>query len=161
MAQTTTTTKPAAKTTKGAAKPAAAAKTTTKGAKPAAAAKPAAVKTPLHYVKDSFRPGSGAALFAYTMAWLQESGLIDGGDIARADALKFAGATAVQYHTKNGRFLDKGGRLSLNPATNAANFFADRRHETETREAFRAMMRTGQPDGKLIKQAAAFGKLDA
>jgi hypothetical protein len=156
MAQTTTT-KPAAKTTKpAAAKPA---KTTTKPAKttPAAAAKPA----PLHYIKDSFRPGSGAALFAYTMAWLQESGLIDGGDISRSDALKFAGATAVGYHTKNGRFLDKGGRISLNPATNAANFFADRRHETETREAFRAMMRTGQPDGKLIKQAAAFGKLDA
>ena len=142
---TTTTTKPAAKTAKPAAK---------------TAAKPAAVKAPLHYVKDSFRPGSGAALFAYTMAWLQESGLIDGGDIARADAVKFAGATAIGYHTgKTGRMEDKGGRIKL--SATGANFFADRRHSTEDREAFRVMMRTGQPDGKLIKQAAAFGKLDA
>jgi hypothetical protein len=114
----------------------------------------------LHYIKDSFRPGSGAALFAYTMAWLQESGLIDGGDIARADAVKFAGATAIGYHTgKTGRMVDAGGRVKL--SATGANFFADRRHSTEDREAFRAMMRTGQPDGKLIKQAAAFGKLDA
>lgn len=160
MAQTTTT-KPAAKTTKpaAAAKPA---KTTTKPAKTApAAAKPAAAKpAPLHYIKDSFRPGSGAALFAYTMAWLQESGLIDGGDIARADAVKFAGATAIGYHTgKTGRMIDNGGRIKLSPT--GANFFADRRHSTEDREAFRAMMRSGTPDGKLIKQAAAFGKLDA
>ena len=155
-----TASKPAAKT--AAAKPAkTAAKPASKPAKPAAAAaaKPAA-KTPLHFIKDSFRPGSGAALFAYTMAWLQESGLIDGGDIARADAVKFAGATAIGYHTgKTGRMVDNGGRVKL--SATGANFFADRRHETETREAYRAMMRTGQPDGKLIKQAAAFGKLDA
>lgn len=137
----------------------AAAKTAKPGKTAPAAAKTApAVKAPLHYIKDSFRPGSGAALFAYTMAWLQESGLIDGGDIARADAVKFAGATAVQYHTKNtGRMIDNGGRVKLSPT--GANFFADRRHSTEDREAFRAMMRTGQPDGKLIKQAAAFGKV--
>ena len=154
-----TATKPAAKTTKPvSAKPA---KTTTKATKPAAAAAPVSVaKTPLHYVRDSFRPGSGALLFAYTMAWLQESGLIDGGDISRSDAVKFAGATAIQYHTNNTkRMEDKGGRIKL--SATGANFFADRRHSTEDREAFRAMMRTGQPDGKLIKQTAAFGKLDA
>ena len=154
MAQTPTA-KPAAKTAKPAAKTA---KPAAKTAKPAAAAKPAAKPAALFAIRDSFRPGSGALLFAYTMAWLQESGLIDGGDISRADAVKFAGATAIQYHTgKTQRMEDKGGRIKL--SATGANFFADRRHSTEDREAFRAMMRTGQPDGKRIKAAAAFVKL--
>lgn len=132
--------------------------TTTKPAKPAAAAKPAAKPAALFAIRPSFRPGSGALLFAYTMAWLQESGLIDGGDISRADALRFAGSSAVKYHTESTRHMvENGGRIKLSAI--GANAFADRRHDTETREAYRAMMRTGQPDGKLIKQAAAFDKL--
>lgn len=168
MAKTTTTTKPAAvkpaaKPAKPA-KPAAAAKTaktTAKPAKtedkPAAATKPAAT---LYAVRPGFRPGSGHLLFAYTMAWLQETGLIDGASIPRAHAVKFAGQSAVQYHTdKTGLFKETAGRVSLAPG--AANKFADRRHETDIREAYRGMIRTGTPDGKHVKQNAAFEKIDA
>ena len=110
------------------------------------------------YIKDSFRPGSGSALFAYTMAWLQESGLIDGGSIDRAAAVKLAGATAIGYHTtKTGRMVDTAGRISLAPG--AANKFADRGHSAEQREAFRTIIRTGQPDGQHVKTAAAIGKI--
>lgn len=164
MAQATTT-KPAAKTAKPAktapavktAKPAKTAKTAAKTEdKTAPATKPAA----LYAIRPGFRPGSGHLLFAYTMAWLQETGLIDGGSIPRAHAVKFAGQSAVQYHTdKTGLFRETAGRVSLAPG--AANKFADRRHETDIREAYRGMIRTGQPDGKHIKPAAAFEKIDA
>ena len=154
----------------------AAVKTATKTA-PVKTAKPAATKTKteaktktpaatktevkpaeLHYIKDSFRPGSGAPLFAYTMAWLQASGLIEGGSIDRAAAVKFAGSTAIGYHTnKTGRMVDKDGRISL--AAGGANFFADRHHSADQREAFANIIKTGQPDGTNVKTAAGIGKI--
>ena len=111
-----------------------------------------------HYIKDGFRPGSGRALFAYTMAWLQVSGLIDGGSIPRATALKLAGSTAIKYHSeKTGRMVDDGTTVKLSPT--GANFFADRPHDAKDREAYAAMLTTGQPDGRLIKTPHAIGTL--
>jgi hypothetical protein len=148
--------KAAAKTsTKPAAKSAPAKKTTKKAATVAA-------NGAQFYIKDSFRPGAGGLLFAYTAAWLQETGLVDGGAIPRADATKLAGATAIGYHVNDtGRFVDNGGMISLAPDA-APYFFEGRRtHADAQREAYREMLRTGKPDGTLIKQAAAFGKLAA
>lgn len=145
------TAKPAATKTKTAAKTEARTKT-------APATKTEAKPAELHYIKDSFRPGSGAPLFAYTMAWLQASGLIDGGSIDRAAAVKFAGSTAIGYHTnKTGRMVDKDGRISL--AAGGANFFADRHHSADQREAFANILKTGQPDGTNVKTAAGIGKI--
>lgn len=111
-----------------------------------------------YFIKDSFRPRAGRMLFAYTMAWLQETGLIDGGAISRDQATKLAGATAIGYHVnRTGRMVDKDGSISLAPG--GANFFADRQHDGKDREAFATMLRTGQPDGERIKAAAAFGPL--
>ncbi len=137
----------------------------TKKAAPTKAAKktaPATQNGANYFVKDSFRPGAAALLFAYTAAWLQETGLVDGGSISRADATKLAGATAIGYHVNDtGRFVDNGGKITLAPDA-APYFFEGRRnHSDEVREAYRAMLRTGQPDGKLVKQASAFGKLAA
>lgn len=114
----------------------------------------------VYFIKDSFRPGAGGLLFAYTAAWLQETGLVDGGTISRADATKLAGATAIGYHVNDtGRFVDDGGKLSLAPGA-AEYFFEGRRtHDTTTRETYREMLRTGKPDGKLVKQAAAFAPI--
>ena len=126
--------------------------------KTAPATKTEAKPAELHYIKDSFRPGSGAPLFAYTMAWLQASGLIDGGSIDRAAAVKFAGSTAIGYHTnKTGRMIDKDGRISL--AAGGANFFADRHHSADQREAFATIIKTGQPDGQHVKTPTAIGKI--
>lgn len=143
--------------------PAKGAKNASKGAKgstPAQAAKTPAKPGARFYIKDSFRPGSGRMLFAYTMAWLQESGLIDGADIGRSDAVKLAGGTAITYHTtKTGRMVEKDGRVSLAPQ--AANFFADRGADSKDVEAFRAILRDGKPDGQRVKQEAGIGKLEA
>ncbi len=145
----TTVAKPANKPAKSAQKPAKSAQ------KPAE--KPAAAGA-VFYVKDSFRPAAGRMLFAYTMAWLQESGLIDGGSIPRADAIKLAGGTAIAYHTaKTGRMIDTKGALTLAPG--GANFFADRGADAKDIEAYREMLRTGQPDGTRIKAAAAFAPI--
>lgn len=151
-------TKPANKPAKGSTKPAKSAKAT----KPAAAqqqeTKPAETKLGF-FIRDSARPGAGSKLFAYTMAWLQGSGLIDGGAIPRAQALKLAGQTAIQYHTtRTMRMVDTAGMISLAPG--AANFFADRHHDAKEREAYRAILTTGQPDGALIKNAGCVGKLE-
>lgn len=151
----TTVAKPAAKPAKSAA-----AKPANKPAKSAQkpAAKPAAAGAQF-YVKDSFRPAAGRMLFAYTMAWLQESGLIDGGSIPRADAIKLAGGTAIAYHTgKTNRMIDTKGTLTLAPG--GANFFCDRPGiDAKDVEAYREMLRTGQPDGQRIKAAAAFAPI--
>ena len=121
--------------------------------------KPATVKLGF-FIRDSARPGAGSKLFAYTMAWLQGSGLIDGGAIPRGQALKLAGQTAIQYHTtRTMRLVDTAGMISLAPG--AANFFADRHHDAKERETYRTILTTGEPDGSLIKQAGAIGKLES
>ena len=159
MAQVQTTkpaTKPATKRTsaKPATKPA-------KDAKPAqqpAQETAAPVNNAKHHIKDGFRPASGAKLFAYTFAWLQETGLIDGGSISRADAVKLAGSTAIAYHTgKTNTMVDNKGSLSLAP--HGAAFFGDRHPDAKDVEAYRAILRTGQPDGTLVKAAHAVGSL--
>lgn len=151
MAQTQITkSKPAAKTATKA-KPAT--KTAPKGKTPAkTATKPAPGAQ--FAIRDGFRPGAGRLLFAYTFAWLQETGLIDGGSIPRADAVRIAGATAIGYHVNNtGRLIDNAGAISLAPS--AANFFADRPGRTaKDTETFIAILRTGAPDGEIIKSAA-------
>jgi hypothetical protein len=152
--------KPANKPAKGSTKPAAAQQQQQQQQAPQQQeTKPAETKLAF-FIRDSARPGAGSRLFAYTMAWLQGSGLIDGGAIPRGQALKFAGQTAIQYHTtRTMRLVDTAGMISLAPG--AANFFADRHHDAKERETYRTILTTGEPDGSLIKQAGAIGKLEA
>ena len=126
---------------------------------PIAAVKPTQAVDSLKYrVTDAFRPGSGALLFAYTMAWLQTTGLIDGGSIALSKAQKIAGKTAIDYHLgasnkrKTPNFTVAGESIRL--TSGAANFFADRAHDPKTRQAYIDMMTTGKIDGAIIKNAA-------
>lgn len=123
--------------------------------------KPAAAPGAKFFLRDGgARPGSGRLLFAYTAAWLQEAGLVDGGSISREDAVKFAGATAVTYHTTKTNWMhDKGGRITL--TNEGANKFFDRAHSEQDRETYREIIRTGKPDGKLVKNQTAIGTLQA
>lgn len=133
---------------------------TQKAATQKAAAPAAPTNGAKFYVKASGRPGSGKGLFAYTAAWLQETGLIDGGSIPRAVAVQLAGATAIGYHvTSTGRFIDNGGQISLAP--NAANAFMDRAHDAAQREVFREVLRGGIADGKHVRQQWMVAPIDA
>lgn len=153
-------TKPAQKPAKPATKPAQKAQEATQ--KLAGSTKAAAqVSTPsdriAYALRDGFRPSAGGMLFAYTYAWLQASGLIDGGSITRARAVSIAGSTAIDYHAnKTGRFQTEGQSIKLAPG--AANFFADRHHDPKIREAYARLLTTGE-GGDVAKNPAGIRKL--
>ncbi len=133
------------------------AKTATKPATKVATVKAAGSKANVikYGVHNGFRPGSGAALFAYTQAWLQGSGLLAGGSISKDAATKIAGATAIAYHAGAKRFaISKDGQLTLTASGLA--FFNARSTDKETVEAYLSSFKTGKPHDKGIKQEAAF-----
>lgn len=109
-------------------------------------------------IRESYRPGAGRLLFAYTAAWLNASGMLEGASIPRDKLTKIAGSTAIGYHTtRTGHLVDTAGAIKL--SATGGNKLMDRAHDAKDREAFEAMLSTGIPDGRLIKSAAAFVKL--
>jgi hypothetical protein len=147
---------------KTAAKPADAGKT---AAKPAdagkTAAKPADAGKALFAIRPGYRPDSGARLFAYTRAWLQATGMMQGGSVPKSEVIRFAGASAVKHHTEStGRFVESGGAIKLAPG--AAEWFAKgekRKHETAVYEKFLALVQSGKADGEQLKNAAGFDRI--
>lgn len=109
-------------------------------------------------IRDSFRPSAGGLLFAYTMAWIEGTGLANGGSIPRADAVKLAGATAIGYHVNStGRLIDNKGSVSLAP--DALAFFQKRQHTQADKDAYLAILTTGEPDGVKAKSRAGIAPL--
>lgn len=71
------------------------------------------------------RPTSGRALFRYTDEWLTREGLFAGGRIAKAEAVRIAGRTAIAYHLTEGNFVEHDGEVFLTPKGHA--HFTNRR----------------------------------
>lgn len=55
-------------------------------------------------ITQAARPSAGTRLASYTEAWLQLTGLADGGSIPAAQAKEIMGDTAYGYHTRKGNF---------------------------------------------------------
>jgi hypothetical protein len=103
------------------------------------------------------RPSSGRPLYGYTEAVLQLLGMYNGKHATREQLNKIMGSTAVGYHltktctfemTENGITLSEHGKL----------FFGTRREtkmlDEQDVKDWTGIMTTGQPDGRLIKNAA-------
>lgn len=137
-AKTTGAPKPAGKTVRKG-------QTQTKGAKAAASAAPYAA---IQYAMAVGRPGQGQALFAHTLAFLDISGMLDGGACPRAIAAQVIGDSAITYHTnRTGHFTrtDKGLTLS---DTGFAHFLA-RRHNEELAPLYVEFFKDGKVNAKI------------
>jgi hypothetical protein len=111
-------------------------------------------------MRPGFRPGAGTALFAYTAAWLEGLNMHKGAIVPRAVCVKLAGQTAVSYHvTSTGRFEESEKGIKLAPGAWAFFTGDKRKHESKDREEFRALLASGEPDGKIAKNKAAFDSL--
>lgn len=152
-----------------------------KAAKPAAA-KPAAKATPkpaqskkkagrvsaAYGLATHIRPGSGKALQAHTEAVLQFFKLNSkGGQVMKADLIKVMGATAVAYHANplQGNFVEvEPGVLALSErgrlvfADRASKFADDSLSLVAT---YLAILTTGKPDGKVVKDSTFINKFAA
>jgi hypothetical protein len=120
-------------------------KTTVKAASKAAAF---AVK---FAIIDYARPAHGHALFAYTAAWRELSGLDKGNTVPRATLVKIAGETAIAYHTKNGNFEKTENGLKM--SAKGQLFFAAKSVDAELKKTFVEIMSKGQP-GKIYAKSA-------
>ena len=99
------------------------------------------------------RPGSGYNLFAFTQAWLEMAGLDKGKAISRKDAETAAGYTAIAYHVKTGRMVEKDGKISL--TAGGKDHFAKRTENVEREfiDAWKTLLKTGKAQAQLnIKQ---------
>lgn len=105
------------------------------------------------------RPVSGTNLFAYTAAWLEMSGLNKGKSENRRTLENIAGATAISYHIKNGRMIEKDGKVSLSEGGKI--HFAARKDsiDTEAKDGWIKILKTGKADNKLIKNQACLRQL--
>ncbi len=161
----------AAPAKKPAAKKATPAKTSTKTAskavKPATTAntkKAAGTSTARGSIKYGVlaggRPVAGRSLYAFTDAWLRGFGLDkEGGKIDRAVAIKVAGATAIGYHVNTAKNMtEKGGMLSLT-AKGRRVFFEERPVDEKLSAAILQALRTGTPDGEVLRTKDIFQAL--
>ena len=133
-------------------KPAAKASNQPKTAKPAARV--------FRYGIAVNRPATGRLLHAFTQAWLEMAGLDKGKAISRKEVEQVAGYTAVAYHLKNQRMQEKDGKISLTAAGKL--FFKERAATVDTEQvnAMKSILRTGKPDGTIVKNAAAIVTLN-
>jgi hypothetical protein len=122
------------------------------GVKPVVKIKAQTVPVTIPY-RINNRPTSGASLFAFTQAWFELSGFINGASLTKADIAKYAGSSVVGHHTREGRFQCDGNAVSLTES--GLDYFSlrmvDVRYNPADTDAFKAIMMTGKPDGKLIK----------
>lgn len=145
----------------------AAANATKATAKKATAKKPASVQPKtvkpsarvFKYGIVTGRPGSGAALYAYTQAWLEMAGLDKGKAISRKEAEQVAGYTAIAYHIREGRMVEKDGKVSIT-AGGKIHFKARAdKIDSDDKKGWQTVLRTGKPDGRVIKNAACIRTL--
>lgn len=155
MTQAQVTIAKTAKTAKAAAKTSPAKKAAPRTVRKAKVTAP--VRAVAFHIEDYARPKAGASLMAFTAAWMNLTGMIDGTPVVRADMVKIAGETAVTYHTKNGNFekTDKG--LAITAKGRA--FFAAREIDPQLLAAYETVLMTGQDGEKAgVKNPAAIKK---
>ena len=92
---------------------------------------------------------SGAALFAHTAAFIELSGM-NAHPVARATVTRAMGQTAVKHHTRSTYFFDETERGLIVSAIGKAAF-ALRHIDPELKAGFIAVLTTGKPDARVIK----------
>lgn len=111
-------------------------------------------------IYDYARPKAGHLLKAFTAAWLDSLGMLEGNAVPRATLVRIAGDTAIGYHTKNGNFERTESGLKITEKGKA--FFAARYAESpadpQVMAAYQAIFATGEIDGVLVKAQAAVTK---
>lgn len=138
----------------------------TKGAnKPTAktAQKPAAPAGIRYAIKPAYRPGSGAALASYTIAWMTETGMFEGKPVPTSLIRKLGGDSMIRHHTKQGNIeptkdgyvLTGAGMMHFAPGASAnRNIRANPEYVQAYVDAF-----TQGKTSDLVKNADAFDKL--
>lgn len=126
------------------------------------AAKPAAKVAakdvqPFKYFLITGRPAAGASLQAFTAAWFAMAGIDQGKAFDKGIAVKVAGATAIAYHVKTGRMVEKDGQIKLSEGGKI--HFAARTIDERLKAVWTKVLKTGKPDGTLIKNANCIGKI--
>lgn len=140
---------------------------TAKAATASAKAKPVvkAFATPIKFIVNGNGVVSGGnRLFAHTAAWLQLSGLIEGGEFP-ADLATKIGGSALAYHKRKGNFEEVQGMVRL--TERGMEKFGNREAGTaqpfsvEDKEDFMLMMQYGLHDERLIKNANIIVPIDS
>ena len=112
-------------------------------------------------IADYARPKAGRSLFAFTQAWLELSGMMNGARVSAKVLKQITGDTAVSYHTKNGNFAQDSGAIELTLKGN--NFFTERmignQYDEKTLDTFKDILTTGKIDGVMVKAQSAIVKL--
>lgn len=122
---------------------------------------PLAPKKIFQYGIITGRPTVGAKLWAFTQAWMELAGLMDGKSVERADAVAVAGTTAINFHLKEGRFAEDEGRIRVT-AGGLIHFKARASKVSRADvQTWQDILTTGKPDGRLIAVAEQLRKLDA
>lgn len=102
---------------------------------------------------EEVRPKAGGSLFAFTQAWLDLSGMLEGKGYDRDQARKLAGNTAIAYHTKLENFEATKDGMKL--TVKGKNFFnariAEGHVDPKKVETFKAILTSGKMDGELVK----------
>lgn len=116
--------------------------------------KAAQVTTPVSIpFRITNRPTAGGTLFAFTQAWFELSGFINGASLTKADIAKYAGKSVVPHHAHEGRFQVTGTAVKLTES--GLDYFSkrmfDSRYNPADTDAYKDIMMTGAPDGKLVK----------
>lgn len=99
-----------------------------------------------HFLSEGARPSYGndsGRLAAYTAAFLTLSGLAEGDEMKKDDAIRVVGPTAVSYHCKLGNFAKAGGNIKLTEQGRA--FFTERgAPNNDLFAAYQKVMLTGE-----------------
>lgn len=108
---------------------------------------------------EGARPGSGLPLFTYTLAWMQAMGMIDGASAPVYKVQALAGKKMIDHHTnKTGLMQLTGAGYGLTSAGvqwfTGATDGKRRGIKPADRQAWEAMLTTGQIDGAIIKNPA-------
>ena len=117
---------------------------------PVAAQQTRAPKAKLAYcILQGYRPMSGAALFAHTAAFIELTGMSSHA-VPRATVTRAMGQTAVKHHTRSTYFFDETEKGLIVSAIGKAAF-ALRHIDPELKAGFIAVLTTGKPDARVLK----------
>jgi len=127
-------------------------------AKPVAKKPKTPIAAPIKFSISIGRPAAGRALFAHTMAFLELSGMYNGGIVDKAHAAKVIGATAIAYHLNTKKTFEmRQGGLAI--SSHGFDFFAARIIDGDldqgTCDIFKDVLTTGKADGTYVRNDKA------
>ncbi len=112
-----------------------------------------AAAKPVKFALIVNKPGAGSLMASYTQAVFELFGMVAGKAAPAEELAKVWGGTAIKYHTAGGRIVTTKDGVKLTSA--GKDHFATRSIKSNPKdvEAYKAMLSTGVPDGRLVKRA--------